>query len=514
MNNAPRNLSSVAAATSASYAPRVRFLTGFLVKQPLQNETAYKPFETNYNQTIFGELVDATHGGQNLGPLATAKVASKIIMPSAQSMGTVDIIGGWHRHRFSAIMLFQIEGVTTTTTECIVAYSDRADVSHGNIIDPDTVFTIDSRMVVNETPTGFTPMAHVQNLRPITTIDVQDGTRTLRNIATRPRDTFCAMQQITAGETGEAFDDTRSLIRSQGTSSDSYNNISGQYLSKMMNAYKAAKLSNEDNDIGFGGESMLLGDAIATTSEHDNSASQLMNLLQGQTQYGSNGTFSYGELISIFPDADNKIKMIAPCDGEMENVRGNNQHWHGNIVETQVAYKIASFLPIAMIKRLLVELKIVITKNPDGTANIATFHAAALFRQVMDVPQRVEDIKAFLNMEIIPYLNQVSHDYNIVINATAFNMTDIQVALDGRSNEPYRSPSYCSSLGSSLITQNEESKNDLAWNFVNLMDDAYGDKNPSMKTNPNIIKTGVIPQNKTFNTPNQPSPIMVSSITV
>lgn len=461
----------------------IQLLGGLFVLQPMHHRAPNKPLEVNYNGGIHHQLEEETQGGELVTHTNVRDIANKIIVPSAHSDGHRDIFGGWDEQHIAGYLFFRITSPAEVRDEMYTVYSDRFDMSYGKHLDPRVRFKIDSRRIIRSnlnsravTSTGRMTKDFI-NLQPVNVIS-HNEVRTSDDLG-RPSDSLHQVQKII---TGASYSDTRSKATISGVEANGLDSDAGVYLSNVMNAFKGAKAENELSAFGYGDPTAVIESAACTLKKTHNQESAVKDVLQKRTSFLEAGSFEYGELCKVFPNAESVCKMGGAVSGQMESLRDQSSDMLGADNLSNFIFRLNDRICKELACRGILEITFNVSQDVTGMPVVAASDSSAMFEDIglndhmRSVNEVLNDIQIFITSILSDYGSSiVMHECTI----TAFSYNKYNIRIDQNSNT-FSAPAFCNGLMSSFVMNNQEGLYNLAGGMYGIIKEVY-EKEPNQK---------------------------------
>lgn len=455
-----------------------------LLESGTYNPIFNRPYQSHIDQNTLNEIYNRVdqNGLNRLSGASFAGIASGILVPSATPQTLVPICQGWNERRIRFLMEVHVK--TTRGSEFIYyfqGYTSHLGVSDSGAVDPSMRFHINSMTRVNRA-TVQTPFG--AQYRDVVTASSQliDG-QTLRQLvptpsyAMRPMDVFSGIQSnyltsANAHNMNASIHDTRVTVNNESLGSNRSNNISTNYLAKVVDTYNAAK-----QQLDFGqGERDLTSKSFDMSRENMPSENEFMRAMANIQGVLSSSSFTHTDLCKLDPNSVNVTSYVKLGHTQRAALHqaGQTEHWSGSNRETQVASILSNAIPAIMMDALVSKLHFRST-NHDATGTVNTVIINAMSLTNMDVSSGLEMFKRRLETEVlydITYGN--SELYTLEMNVDLFGETWITVSIANGPAITYVTPSFCDGLLAPIITQNKDNYYGVVSDLENILNNLPG----------------------------------------
>lgn len=471
----------------ASSSISVDVVKAFFIAVPAEHPMHYRPMVMTFDDNSFREMRDITANGLTLDHAALRHVSRNIISQSRQSQGVIGIDNGWGTQRFAFYILFRVTTPARISDEILTGYTDELGMSELNgpssrVWNPNMTLSVNSHMRVHSQETYGTHGSQLvysgrdvnQVLRPTyIQLNNQQVNMTESSIAMRPVDALTRLQVERMGNPNDILD-TRGRLQagdgSYGISSSRKNELSSQYLSKILQSYSNAYRQSD----GMGGEVMTTGTAASYAREISLDSSVLFRHLGQYSSYAHAGYLTFGEMVRMFPYFENQIQVVMPARGSVVDNTIDTQGWGAPDAVTNVAYALSHTVPAILSDTLAVAASFTVhNQGFGGQPDIVVENLQPMFDSVADERIYPAFCEAILN-DLIPELfPNNEEDYRIQMTCSLFGSSSISVSLNGSVMTPFTAPNYADGLTSSSIGANEAQLVDTALKTGGMLDAVF-----------------------------------------
>ena len=296
-------------------------------------------------------------------------IANQIVAPSATAITNAPIASGWGSRRFRFVIELSEESQLAATRRYILqGYTDRAEISFNNTLDPETLFFVNSYVVVSRTMQVDGNMNTFFSDRVVRSCQILDGKVISQdmtdNYYQRPKDVFEVIQSgHMENYAGQPVHDLRFSDTNAVRFNSRRNNQTNFYLedvtSKFVEQYNMSQS-------GFGNDGIYSRVVNAFDDPYENEVPlfRAIDRLRGATMMASSN-FRWRELERVDNTVDHKTDVItigavqavprvtsdglpAPV-GFNQYTAGNTAGWNGQNTETIVANMLTNYLPGIML---------------------------------------------------------------------------------------------------------------------------------------------------------------------
>lgn len=456
-----------------------------IVKLILQESGSYNPmFSRPYQTHVTSEnlqnltrRIEETRGGNVSGALF-AGVASDMIAPSATPGNEIPIPYGWADRRIR----FVLEVLVTTSTGAEMIYYFQGYTSHLGVgqnasIDPQMEFILNSFIRVNRTnqhgPYGtvvrdvVTESAHIVNGAIVNQVSGAEV------YGMRPQDIFTGIQSAYLSSayshhnSQDTLHDTRVRMTGESLRSNRNNNLSGNFIAKVVDTYQTGKQM-----LDFGQSQQDIYSRCQGLA-HEASAyeNQFIRAISNVRGTQSSTTFNYSNLMAIDPNVDNVTHYITlgvTQSAQLHQI-GQTSYWNGTDAETLSATILSNAIPAVMMDLMLSKVHFMCT-NHDMAGQVTTTIINGLSMTNADLSMNFEVFKRRLEREILFDLTHGNQDlFTLEMSVDLFGETRITLSLNSGPPIAYTTPSFCDSLLSPIITMDKANFFNVVHDFETLM---------------------------------------------
>lgn len=446
------------------------------------NDAVNRPYKTDLNPGLLGQLQEVTYGGERFSPQALAGVAGQVLRPSTEAVGAVSIVNGWDTRRLRFMMeveLLSFSGIRNV--QFITGYTDYVGVSlQSNAIDPNMRLFLNQSILTRSsmitTPVGLQNQLVVSDADHLLTGQFSPGVRSMASAThlMRPQDVFDFASSNVFGmreKAAEVFDLRSTFAGSGGIKASRRSNGSAPvYLSKVMESNMiAVSNAGEDHDL-----SKVWNDASTTVRESSMKANQFIAALERQTSFGEQVSVTYGELCRMQPGLD-EIAVVSLNRGLARNdlhFRGSSEHWGGTTNETICATILSNSVPALMSDLMLTNVAFMATNQTIGNVGMhVQILGANGFAQNLDLTPYLHVFATRLKAEVLTDLTMNNMmDISMTCQFDLLGESVVEISIQGAPPIRYTTPSFADALLAPVISNNHQSLNMLANDITNILD--------------------------------------------
>lgn len=455
------------------------------------NDVFQRPYKSFVDGVTMQQLQESTAYGKNLTPGALGAVGADIMRLSSTVSGNVSIENGFDTPRLCLMMEIEFPGTGgMTQVEWLLGYTNHVGVSQA-FGESNTHFDPNMRIYFNNVLRGRRmPQAHAFGRAMNTSIggafqlinaDFKPQITNLHNAPhlMRPQDVFTSMSMHNT-RTLLGHEEVMDVRPTHGPErvavSDRRNTIPGQYLSRMLETWKANIISDEVDPASLNSQ------MAASVAEPTISRVRSLQQLATMSELRQGGSVSWSELVAADDTGtieDRAVIILARSQQYRAGLatRGSTADWNGNGMSTLIASQFVQAVPGMMMGLMLTELDFSVTNMTlDGSWQV-------MFENVQSFNDgdNVDQVQAFewkLVNELMPGLSrggvvpiEIHASFNVV------GQTFLQISIDGEPLMPFMTPSFCDGLFAAVRAPDTNTLDHFADNLskiiTNLESDHY-----------------------------------------
>lgn len=474
-----------------------------------------RPFEINGSADVVTNFLNnigpAIQNNSSISPYTISQTGHGLLNVSTQGEASIPIPNGWNTNRLRFILAVKINGhFDNNRIAYFQGYTDYADNSFTGLIDPNSLFFINSFVVIDEytmpTPTGMVATPKViesSNIIPwvnnnpnlnglIPSLDTSlpmmpmNGSNNLHYM--RPNDVFMAIQTGHTAEmaSSDSIYDTRAP--SGEIRSSKQNHGKHQYLSSLVENY-VNSLRMHERGGAFDTRATILENSLNRTegaSLNDNAFIRMLSKAQGSS-YRSVTHFTINILTDLDRDLPRKVRYVK--QGNVVNSSNNSENWGAQSRECIAATVILQSLSSIMLDLMISEVYI--------TSTNMTVDGKPVSRVVNSLSITGADISQQLNLLLLRFEKEIMHDitfgnqdvYSVNVHIDLIGSSKLEISLSGGPMVPFTQASFADSLYAPIATTNSAVKTNLVGDMEFILDSVANVSNSPQNIN---LPTGSI----------------------
>lgn len=439
-----------------------------LVETGTYNDLYMRPYTTHLNQDSLRSFTEATHGGALLEPGNIASVSGLILRPSTEARGQIHIPNGFNTKRFRFMMEVVIDGNghfgTTQQVQYLCGYTDQADVTMNNTLDPRMRLYFNSsvltRRTSQNTPMGLQTLqtgreaSHVLTNRNDFVPGFGEQNQSLHMM--RPSDVFYRMGVNAGASMGntqrvDTTYDFRSILHAGKINKSKRSNTNtSTYLSSILTNYRdMVSMADPSGDYGS-----IMADAGGRMNKETLMTEDpfLGSLLAHRyTSFMEGGSITYQELCNLSPSLDSLVDVITQrgnlqmMGGAMD--RGSTEHWKGTNNETVMATIVTQSVPALMMDLMLTKVAFMATNKTLDGQFMVQLTGGQSFAENLDLTPYLMSFQTRLRDEVLRELSQ-NNLIEIDLQCEIDLLGDSKVGISSMGGPmiPFVMPSFCDAL--------------------------------------------------------------------
>ncbi len=498
---------------------KIRVTQFLLAEAGTYQEQNLRPFNTVIGAGVLDRLAEVTHQGKRLGIGAVQEIATEVITPAAQPEGHVNIAQGWQAKRYRFMMHVEeqhIFNASETTHRIFFGYTDQADPSYGNLLDPQMRIYFNSETVIadaiRQTVQGSVRHAIVtgsnQIVTPIDTMGASGGMYQQPHAhMIRPEDIFAhghsqhtvEMLQSTGQFNGkiDSIIQTSAMVGQGGdyqysnrrdTSPTRY---FADTLGSWQHALKEQQVSQFEPTINL---DQVFSEAQAISSNQNIHANGFLSVLKEEKGYMQKGYVTLQELIGCFPEVANpqitKNTPLGQVGVRQLNQAHQSMHWNGSEPITIAASLLAQVIPAIMMENFVRQISFAAT-NGSGQGNFRIdmgeqhMENTAMLVEGMDELVYLTEFQRRLVVDALtPITRNNQIPFQISVFADLVSDTVIDIAIGGEALRRYVAPTFTDSLFSPILTRSDTALKKVSEDILYLVRGVLPDGSPSRGNEP------------------------------
>ena len=440
------------------YGAKVMRVVKFIVQRAGTYNNQYRrPYSSHVDQGTQNRLLSAIENKAQITAPLVARIANDIIMPDAQPEQTVGIAHGWETPRLRFLLELQQEDhMGCIKTTYINGYTENADVSYGNNVNPSMPFFVNNIATLKHNSV-MTPVGRQVHMSLVDSSQVLTNTSYIGALGNntvysmRPENVIGNMEVQELSDGGEEWiSDTTAHLTSRGMLNRRANNITPSYIASTLDSYlQAARGMDTSNTTEI---YQSAGNALRSEDLDKNEfISAIMANRRRNGRILPDNFFTLEELLKIDSEAQRVMSVVAFGDSNMHQA-GSTNGWHGSDGVTLFATALAQALPGYMSSLCINRLHFRAT-NMTLDGSIVTTIATIRGYNAADLSTEAQVLTFRLNNELLMSLTYGNTmPFNLDVNCDFLGETWIEVALADQPPTPYVFPTFCDSLMSPIVT--------------------------------------------------------------
>lgn len=473
-----------------SSAPLLNVTQVLLGETGTYNDVYLRPYQTHLGDDEFRAIQTETQNFQNVDASHLASVAGTFLHPKAQPGSSVTIDHGWGMQRLRFMMKITFEGKMSNCEQIITGYTDRADLSFNNELDPNTQFYVNNvitlRRTQQRTANGLETRAFVSDNAQV----LRDTTENHNSVSMRPVDVVRTQHASTAiqalydyeGDNNDnvVFHDARASFNPQERVrlSKRKNALSANYMSDILKAYRTATSVDE----GYQSEDGIYERVQGRLHEPYAHQNALLKMLVENTGFAESTYFTLRELRELCPHVDKVMTLSRAAKGAqmLPNQRGQTEGWQGSDNATLIANILATTIPALALDHLLTKVWFTASNETlDGQVYTELNHSnqnpPCSFSSGTDITRQIQ---AFLDHITHFVMRDITHNnmmgVSVSVRYEALGDTFITVSCNGEPPVDYIVPTFCDSLFSPIVSDSTNDLHSVSDDFKMLLEYNHG----------------------------------------
>jgi hypothetical protein len=450
-----------------------------------------RPFQAQVNAGIINEVSEQMINtkGSITGALFSFGAGAQMIQPSATPERDIVIPNGWDTRRLRFILVLErIDHMDMVQIINVSGFTDHADLSMSNYIDPNTRFYINSVNVSvpqrTRTPYGMLESMRTKSSNQLVVNRDFQGALTpgqVTGYSIAPDCVFANMQasDYTKGLHGDSMLDTRAMLTGTPKLMQRQHNSAPQYCASIMDTWHSVNNASEYSHANDKVMDECVHMLQAPLAQSDAFLAFLMKRKEQEFGYmsGFDGSFTYSDLIALDPNVD-YVKSLAPDMGNLAYA-GQGADWGSSDGLTLAAAALAQAVPSYMAQFGLGVFGFKASNDTINGGIVVIPFAVRGHAAQNDQSKEVEALIYRLSTEVlmgVTHGNNVS--FSLTMNVDLYGETWIELAMNGGSPYLYIAPTFADALAVPTVTVDQSRLNsichDLGAVFNNVWDHRAG----------------------------------------
>lgn len=459
--------------TQTYQEPEIHFIKGFAFSVPAEYPQVYRPLNVQMNDHLELQLQNTVRQAGTVDGPALRQIARSILSPTHQSRGDVVLDQhGWSHHRMSMLLEFEVRDQLSITREVLQCFTDQVGITPQGLVNPAMRITPNGRIVISRTMTNGALGAGMstavrENQQIIRPVDIVVGGQQGAGVVNaehgmRPADMLMACQRNHQAGVHDAATilDTRTIASGasapNGLLVSRSNQSSASFLGKMLTAVQHAANDNLTTDYA-GGQSFMYGTASTYANEKGGSldSSALMCKLNKSTSLVDFGSFSFGEMLALWPGADQRMNASLLTTNHITDNRANADSIGGTTPESRVAHGLSHLVPQLMYQLLMGQVTFTMSNEyPDGQTRLAFPKPCNMLFDNLDPFSATNVFERTMTFDIVPELLAGAGNFNITVNASSVTTNHYTISLNGGVPAEMTAPNYADGKTTAMLAMN------------------------------------------------------------
>ena len=383
----------------------------------------------------------------------------------------------WEERRFRFFLEMELEPLTRynkkRTRALIQGYTDHADLSHRDTVDPKMKMYINNVTTVQDFSDGARgTVTRVVDVSQTLLGDMSRG----EDFLLRPSDVFARIENKEDAIADEmeldCMVDTRSSFHTGTQLNDRRSNASSNYLHKLVSSDLDAAANIDTRDMGIiqDNRDTLAYETAGGNIQTIRTNKFLRALSDSNRNFKFANNFHYADLADFstgLRELDHLTDIIIPDGyGEFES-----QSWDGATAEVKAAAQICHLIPIIMIDCFMDSITFEVD-NTDCRGDSADLIIEDFTSMLGENVRNREHLRAFetrVKREVFDQISNNGHmSVDMSVDSEMCGITIIEISIDGDSFERYVFPSFADGLLSPVVTNDAENAEDMAEGYIEV----------------------------------------------
>ncbi len=461
-------------------SPAVNITRLILIPTKEYNDVYRRPYEMNINAGVLSTLENVIgkqlERNNSVTAMALAATTPDIMKMSDVPTSMVNIANGWNTSRLRFLMEVESDNDGATMISYIQGYTDYHDPSMFGRIDPRMPMHINSITNVIRTVNNIGNVNTRVNSSFNVLHDPYSSSYTIENTTMkhrllRPKDVADGIDSIALSDSGVPITDNRSIYGASAQESKRNNNIGVQHVADVINSFALGK---EMTDIGYDVTDMY---NVASSGLTENNISTVPFIEALAATTGIIGTVDFDlellskinpNLESVLTLVDNNTQMISNSPtGILDTM--NTERLDTVSMETTIANTISESVTSLLVDEMLSTISFSITNMTPNSEYAIAVSDVKSFIHGIDVASFADRFLNKFKALIMPGVTKNGLlGVDIFISSDVLGETTVAVGLNGNPPIVYRLPTFCNSLYTSMVGD-ENSYNVLVEDFSHIL---------------------------------------------
>lgn len=444
------------------------------------NQMFHRPYEavlSNDGLSHLSRRIEETIHQNSVGkvtPSLLSGLSDGLITVSATPDQASNIVNGWGERRFRFTLTVSCKTGFGEEISYFQGYSEYFDISHGNNVNPEMIFFINSYTRVSRKADPTNPMGGYID-RVMESRQVLNGTYAANGAGQlygqRPEDLFVGVQSnfLSQGDLGLIpMNDTRVGLINKTFGTTRQNAVPSSIISNLVNTWRETQTLAD-----FGqGDNNLYDRAISQVHERSPMENTFIATLSNIQNNGISPSawFTLNDLARIDPTVSQRT-FFSPLEaGTMVHNAGTTANWNGAGKETQIAYLIANATSGLMQACGLATVHFFATNMTMGQGYSVEMTEPGLTYSTANPMAAYQLFTTRFANEVMADITEGNLiPVSITVSSDIYNETSILISIDGGMSTPYSFPTFADSLLQSTMTVNESAYRGMVGRLEDIM---------------------------------------------
>ena len=415
---------------------------------------------TNRVNNYSSNIPNATIGSELI-----AGLCSGIVAPATEIEAPVGIINGWNERRFRFLLTVEEKNAFGSVVHHFQGYSEYFAISHGDLIDPNMNFFINSYVTISRVQDKHTPglfsdaVIKSKILTDGRLVDTENtGLYTMRH-----PDLFAGLAKSYVNQAFPSSQYTDIRLSNQGNAVIPIDRVDcgipSHYLSNTIDIHRNAQMTAQS---GFD-ESSLFDRAFSMAHERDALENRFIRDLTNNFAPGSifpKIDFTINNLITLDPTFASRIHYTPVDDPGALSQSNCFASWADRSIETRVASILGTAIPALMLDCGLVTVNFTSTNMTiNGEVNTRMLSPGTTINSFNQIGFYNLFIGRY-NREIHPDITQMNQiPISVSVAGDIKNELQVVVSVAGGPLYEYRYPCFCDGLMQPVLSRSEANFN-------------------------------------------------------
>jgi len=392
----------------------------------------------------------------------------------------IDSDGGMGERRFRFFLQIELEPMTTfnrkRTRAIVQGYTNHADLSHGNNIDPKMWMYLNNVTTVQDFQDGARgTVTRIIDTSQTILADLRRSVRGEEDKLIRPSDIFARIENredLLGDDILDDSIDTRSSFYSGIQLNDRRTNGAGNYLHKLITSDLEAKANLNTRDTGIidDNRDTLAYETAGGSMQTTRSNRFLRALADTDRNFKFNNRFAFKDIASFcdmgMRELDDKTTVALNDDfSEFES-----DVWTGASAEVKAAASICHIIPIVMLDCFIDTISFTISNQQSrgSDSNIIIEDMTSMLGKGLQNRDLIRGFETRIKREVFNPISNHGHQVvDVSIDAEVCGITIIEITIDGDYGR-YVFTSFADSMLAPIVTNNVTKTDSLADGYMEV----------------------------------------------